>query len=158
MKSNFVKQFVMPVVVLLIICVVCVGVLAILNDVLYVYVETAYETVTGQILGSVENSDGSYTITALGKNGYSSGTVTMDVTIDTDGTITSITLVESDGQSFIGNFSQDNFDSWYVGQSGDVALSDSTLSGASMSSTAINNAVNIALDYASLYLGIGGAN
>ncbi len=158
MKNNFVKQFVMPVVILLIICVVCVGVLAVLNDVLYVYVETAYDTVTGQILGSVENEDGSYTITALGKNGYSGGTVTMDVTIDTDGTITAVALVESVNQSFIDNFSQENFDSWYVGQAGDIALDDSKLAGASGSSTAINNAVNIALDYASIYLEIGGAN
>ncbi len=158
MKNNFVKQFVMPVVILLVICVVCVGVLAILNDVLYVYVETAYETVTGQILGSVENSDGSYTITALGKNGFNGGTVTMDITIDSDGVITEVVVLENDGQSFMGNFSQDNFDSWYVGQSGDVALNDSLLSGATYTSTAVNNAVNIALDYASLYLGIGGAN
>ncbi len=156
MKNNFVKQFVMPVVVLLAICIVCVGILAVLNDVLYVYVETAYETVSGQIIGSEENADGSYTIEALGKNGYQSGTVTMDVTISADGEITALTIVRSDAQSWIDMVTQESLDAYYLGETADSAVDYDKLGGASYTSTAINNAVNVAIEYFNILT--GGAN
>lgn len=158
MSNNFVKQYVMPVAVLLVICIVCVGVLSVLNDVLYVEVETTYETSTGKIVEYVANDDGSYTVTAIGMYGYDTGTVTMDIVVGADGVITAVTITDNDGQSFIDKITQYMLDGWYVGQSvgSNVALSNAVNTAASKTSNAINNAVNVVCEYCRIYLGLGG--
>lgn len=103
--------------------------------------------------GSVDkvftSADGSIVVQATGIGGFSDGTVTVNVII-ADGVIKGWYIVSSQSQSYISNITAAQEASWYVGQSisSEIALGDNKVSGVTRSSTAINNAVNMACYYA----------
>ncbi len=102
-------------------------------------------------INKVYNGTNGTVIEATGTGGYSNGTVTVDVVIGDDA-IKAWWIVGNEGQTFINRFFDDwaNVSKWYVGSSinDPIALGDNKVTGASMSSTAINNAVNAACSYA----------
>lgn len=180
------KQSVIAVAILLAICFVCVGLLALLNDLLYVsddvrfaramskiYPDATFDVADvekninvsddnyGRVTMHAKASDGAYIIESVGKNGYANGTVTLYVVVKQEGdvaTIKSWTIKENVGQSYIGNIPDPAKSGWYIGA--DVAdvitlNSDVITSGATMSSTAINNAINMAALYARVNLALG---
>lgn len=98
------------------------------------------------------SADGTLVITATGNGGYSGGTVTINVVIS-NGTIAGWYIVSNDKQSFLPNIEavwDTQAKDWYVHSpiDKDIALGNNKVAGTSMSSTAINNAVNMACAYA----------
>ncbi len=104
------------------------------------------------------SNDGAIIVEATGKGGFMSGTVTINVII-AENTIKGWSIVSNVDQSFIGNIKDEHMTSWYKGQSIDapIVLGNNVVTGTTMSSTAINNAVNMACYYARNTLQQGGA-
>ena len=80
------------------------------------------------------------------------GTIDMVVGVDTDGCVTGVSIVSMSETSGLGaNASRQSFRDQYVGKSGSVALSKQggeidALTGATVTSTAVTNGVNAALN------------
>lgn len=112
----------------------------------------------GEIIKVYLSSDGSIVVQSLGKGGFSNGTVTLNVVI-AESKIKGWNIVANENQSFIGNIKSEHMTTWYVGQSiaGALELGDNKVTGTTMSSTAINNAINMACYYARNTLQQGGA-
>lgn len=104
------------------------------------------------------STDGAIMVEATGKGGFASGTVTVNVII-ADSVIKGWTIVSNVDQSYIGNIKNEHMTSWYVGQSigQPIELGSNKVTGTTLSSTAINNAVNMACYYARNTLQQGGA-
>ena len=175
-----VKQWVVPIAVLVCICLVCVLLLALCNDLLYidddtrlsramqkvypsfdlkekVKVDSANATASyGQVNQVLLSKDGTYVIEALGVGGYQGGSVTLYVVIGADATIKGWAVKENDKQSYIDRVPSNAGTTWYVGKdvSNELALE---MTGATvvLTSTAINNAINMACYYARTALGLG---
>ena len=181
--SPAVKQWLIPIAVLVCICLVCGLLLALCNDLLYVSDELKLARAMGKIysgygegdkewneananFAAVKNdfgtvtdikkaADGAYVISAKGGGGYK-GTVTVYVVVkqeNGDAIIKAWTVKEHDGETFLGNITSKEQKAWYVGKSiadynsEAFALSNNKVSGTTLSSTAINNAVKSACVY-----------
>lgn len=112
----------------------------------------------GEVIKVYTSTDGAVVVQALGKGGFSNGTVTLNVVI-AESTIKGWSIVANVGQSYIGTIKPEHMTKWYVGQSigGSLELGDNKVTGTTMSSTAINNAINMACYYARNTLQQGGA-
>ena len=182
------RQWLVPIAVLVCICLVCGLLLALCNDLLYVSDEDKLNRAMGKIysaygegdkewnaananFAAVDNdygtitdikkaADGAYVISAKGGGGYNSGGVTIYLVVKqevvngkNDAIIKAWTIKENDGQTFLGNITGKQQTSWYVGKSitdfkGDgFAVSNNKVSGTTLTSTAINNAVKSACQY-----------
>lgn len=96
------------------------------------------------------STDGAIVIEATGNGGYEGGTVTINVVI-ADNVIKGWWIVSNEKQSFLPNIiNSADAQNWYVGTAidGDLTLGNNKVSGTTMSSTAINNAINTACEYA----------
>ena len=99
-----------------------------------------------------KSTNGAVVIETTGTGGFARGTVTIDVVIN-DGVIESWWIVSDVSQSYLGDILKawDTVKNWYVGSSinENIELTDDNkFTGVTMSSTAINNAVNTACKYA----------
>ena len=181
-------QAVKAVAVLVAICLVCVVLLAVCNDLLYVSDETKLARAMQKIYADYGNGDeefnkanenfaavandygtvtdvkkaedGAYVITSKGGGGYK-GSITVYVVIKPetvngkgDAIVKAWTIKEHDGETFLANITSKQQSTWYVGKSvtefntDSFALSNNKVSGTTLSSTAINNAVKCACQYA----------
>ena len=180
------KNHILPIVVLLVICLVCVGALAILNDVLYVSDEVKFARAMGKIYpdgqftsstsvsyenpnygsvssvteGTDKNTKGRVVvIEATSTNvGFSSGNVTLYVVVGENGNTANIvawSVKDNVGQSYMGKI--DGVNKWYIGSdiANEIPMESNKTSGASMTSNAINMAINAAADYARNFLEMG---
>ena len=164
-------QAVKAVAVLVVICLVCGALLALCNDLLYIDDDTRLSRSMQKIYPEFEldkelavdasvtsdygkvnkvylSKDGTYIIEALGVGGYQGGTVTLYVVIGSDAKIKGWAVKENDKQSYIDRVPASAGTTWYVGMdiSSDLPL---VMTGATVvaTSTAINNAVNMAAYY-----------
>ena len=112
----------------------------------------------GSILKVYKSVEGDYILQSRGIGGYGNGTVTLYVAISaSDSTIVGWAIESNNGQTFIGNITEKYTKEWYVGSrvDGDLSLGNNKVSGTTLSSTAINNAINMAAFYCMNALGIG---
>lgn len=179
------KQSLIAIAVLVVICLVCSLLLALCNDLLYVSDEEKLNRAMAKIYagyksddefnnnftlsnntnsyGTVtdvkKSTDGAYVISAKGGGGYKN-TITIYLVVKQEtvagkpnAVIKAWSIKEHDGETFLGNITSKQQSSWYVGKSiadfdGDAfALSNNKVSGTTLSSTAINNAVKAACQY-----------
>ncbi len=170
--------------VLVCICVVCVTLLAVCNELMYISDDERFDrslskiyygfekdpsfsttpvsqfasnaAYKGQVKNVYKGKTGDYIIEVLGGGGYQDGSVTLYVVIKADATIGGWTVKENVNQSYIDNLPSNAGSSWYVGKevSGDLEL-DMTGATVRLTSTAINNAINMAAYYARSALGLG---
>ena len=115
---------------------------------------------------SVMNT-GDYIVSATGTEGFEGGTVTCWVVVETENGAVSgikkVVIASNDKQSYIGYITDATLDRFTTAFDGsDFALSDweanDLTGGASMSTTAIINSVNIAKNFVSANLISGGEN
>lgn len=175
-----VLQAVKAIAVLVIICLVCVLLLALCNDLLYIDDNTRLEramqkvyssfvldkevAVTGtssnpaygQINKIYLSKDGAYIIESKGVGGYQNGSVTLYVVVGSDAKIKAWAVKENDKQSYIDRVPSSAGTTWYVGEDVSNTL-DLVMTGATvvLTSTAINNAINMAALYCRTELGLG---
>lgn len=174
------KSAIKTVAVLLGICLVCGFLLAICNDLFFISdnvrferamkniypdfaddgkpaVDSSYKAPAyGSIAQVFKSKDGAYILETTGNGGYK-GTVTTYTVIGADAKIKAWTVKEYTGETLMSNIGDAQYKSWYIGQdiSGGIALGNFYVSGTTKSSTAINNAINVACDYAMNCLGLG---
>ena len=183
--NPIVKQWIIPIAVLVVICLVCGLLLALCNDLLYVSddvklaraMQKIYKGYgngdkefneanknfkpvnigSGTITDIKKAEDGAYVVTAKGGGGYK-GTITIYVVVKqtedkTDAVVKAWTIKEHDGETFLGNITSKQQTSWYVGKSiadfekDSFSVSNNKVSGTTLSSTAINNAMKAACQY-----------
>ena len=173
MKS--IKEFIIPTLVLFLICFVAAALLAVTNDVtapvIKANAEAAEQTAMKEVLpdakefGEAASNDyGTYSpaydesgnvvgyaVTAVGKGGYD-GTITLMVGIDADGKVANINFLEINETPSIGGKIPKNtgFLDQFKGLFGSAALTKNggtvnAVSGATKTSTAVTDAVNNAL-------------
>ncbi len=158
--------------VLVCICFVCVALLAVCNEFLYiddaerfaramrdVYSDyspaegfeadlTHTSAPTGNVKNVYKSKDGVYIIEAVGNDGYQGGTVTLYVLINPDATIKSWAIKENTLQSYIARVPSNAGTRWYVGKRVDEEFGKD-MTGATVIKTtdAIYNAVKAAAWY-----------
>ena len=178
-RNPAVKQWIIPIAVLVVICLVCGALLALLNDLLYidddtrlsrsmqkVYpdfklqedkpVDTSVTVPNGRINRVLLSTDGTYVIEALGTGGFQGGSVTLYVVVGADALIKGWAVKENDKQSYIDRIPSDAGTTWYVGKdiSNELPL-EMTGATVKLTSTAINNSINAAAAYCRSVLGLG---
>lgn len=189
-KNPSLNAAVKAVAVLVCICFVCVALLAVCNELLYIsdeerlnrslsklYTDETFEVDSsfngtpnsqfaansaykGKVNKVYKGTNGDYIIEALGGGGYSDGSVTLYVVIGTNqegmSFIKAWAVKENVNQSYIDKVPSNAGKTWYVGKdiSGELELE---MTGATvvLTSTAIQNAVNMAAYYARTALGLG---
>ena len=159
------KELVLPVIVLVVICLICSALLAVLNDItapiieentkaetLAAYVSVLPEGTTSDDMTEVENvttANGDVAVKAAA-SGYSGKDVTVYVAFDAEGAVSNISIDASTQTTGIGSkVADDSFASGFVGWNGGEVSNGSpvdALSGATYSSNAVFNAVNAAID------------
>ncbi len=103
--------------------------------------------------------DGAYVITAVGSGGYG-GDVSVYLVVKQQGegsskdvVIMAWTFAEADGETLLTQFGSTQFNSWYKGKSitaytdSSFELNNNKVTGATLTSTAVNNAVKAACDF-----------
>lgn len=109
----------------------------------------------GEVTKVYESGDGATILQVIGKQGYSNGTITLNVAIKDD-KIVGWSIVSNEKQSFIGNILNkwDTYKNWFIGDSIDKTQSIVTPdagegkgSGATYTENAISNAINTACKY-----------
>ena len=171
-ESNF-KALVLPVIVLVVICLVCSALLAVLNDATAPIIEAntkaetlaAYLSVlpegttaddlqdvtvtTANVTGAVKTADGMAVVQSTAA-GYSGNLVTVYAAFDTTGTLTALSVDASTQTTGIGSkVSGDSFASGFIGWNGGEVASGSpvdSIAGATYSSNGAFNAINAAID------------
>ncbi len=161
------------IVVLILIAVVLGGALSILNDVLYVSAEEevnrAIKKIYGREIGWEEKEldpefylleDGNYLVQSTGADGYKKGTVTLWVVLSFDGGqlkgIEKISYAGNQSQSLMSKFGDEQYKKYLEDFDGgyfDSSDSRYIVGGATYTSHAITNSVNMALFYAENALG-----
>ena len=170
-KQSAFKELVLPVIVLVVICLVCSALLAVLNDVTAPIIEAnnhaetlaAYVSVlpegtvtddmtevegltTDGVEGAVTTSAGAVAVKAAA-SGYSGKAVTVYVAFDTEGAISAISIDGSTQTTGIGSkVSDDAFASGFIGWNGGEVASVDSIAGATYSSNGAFNAINAAID------------
>lgn len=137
MKNNLFVQSLKTILVLVAICLVCGGLLALANDLFYVDDATKF-TQTAQVIypgfatdtqlevdgsfsyprGNVnsvtKSKDGGYILDVTGTGGYNNGTVTLYVGVNARGHITGWSIKDNVGQSFISKITGNHQKTWYI--------------------------------------------
>lgn len=173
-KQSAFKELVLPVIVLVVICLVCSALLAVLNDVTAPIIDanTKAETLaaylavlpegttdadltevaditTPDVEGAVTTSAGAAAVKAAA-SGYSGKDVTVYVAFDMDGTISNISVDASTQTTGIGSkVADESFTSGFIGWNGGAVSSGNPVDGvasATYSSNAVFTAVNAAID------------
>ena len=105
-----------------------------------------------------KSKDGAYVLTAKGIGGYG-GTVTLNVAVGgkDDPTFKGWTIVESEGETLLGNITKKHYSTWYIGKRLDdsLELGSNYVTGTTMTSNAINNAINMVAYYCMNVLKLG---
>lgn len=181
-KKATILQAVKAVAVLVVICLVCCLLLSVFNDLLYISDEDRFNrsmakiypdfkpdasfdgklddanktAAFGEVKKVLRSTDGTYIVEALGTGGYNGGSVTLYVVVGADAKIISWAVKENVAQSYINRIPSDAGTRWYVGKEVSNTL-DLEMSGATvvLTSTAINNAVNMAALYCRTALKLG---
>ena len=166
-ESNF-KALVLPVIVLVVICLVCSALLAVLNDATAPIIEanTKAETLlpegttaddlqdvtvtTANVTGAVKTADGMAVVQSTAA-GYSGNLVTVYAAFDTTGTLTALSVDASTQTTGIGSKTgEESFYGGYVGWSAsqqvEVGNPVDAIGGATISSRAVVSAINSAID------------
>ena len=169
-KQSAFKELVLPVIVLVVICLVCSALLAVLNDVTAPIIEAnnhaetlaAYVSVlpegtvtddmtevegltTDGVEGAVTTSAGAVAVKAAA-SGYSGKAVTVYVAFDTEGAISAIsTQTTGIGSKVSGDSFASGFIGWNEGEVTSGSPVDS-IAGATYSSNGAFNAINAAID------------
>lgn len=173
-KQSAFKELVLPVIVLVVICLVCSALLAVLNDVTAPIIEentkaetlAAYLSVlpegategdmtelsgltTPDVQGAVTTSTGAAAVKAA-STGYSGKDVTVYVAFDANGAIANISVDASTQTTGIGSkVAEDSFTSGFIGWADGAVSSGAPVDGiasATYSSNAVFAAVNAAID------------
>lgn len=173
-KQSPFKELILPVIVLVVICLVCSALLAVLNDVTAPIIEentkaetlAAYLSVlpegttdadmtelegltTPDVEGAVTTTSGAAAVKAA-SSGYSGKDVTVYVAFDTNGAISNISVDASTQTTGIGSkVADESFTSGFIGWNGGAVSSGSPVDGvasATYSSNAVFSAVNAAID------------
>ncbi|MDY6006700.1 MAG: FMN-binding protein [Gemmiger sp.] len=173
-KQSASKELVFPVVVLVVICLVCSAILAVLNNITAPIIEAntraetlaAYVSVlpqgtttdeltevenltTANVSGAVRTAAGDVAVKSAA-TGYSGKDVTVYVAFDADGAISGISIDASTQTTGIGSkVGEERFASGFMGwNSGKVSAGSpvDSVSGATYSTNAVYNAVNAAID------------
>ena len=173
-KQSASKELVFPVVVLVVICLVCSAILAVLNNITAPIIEAntraetlaAYVSVlpqgtttdeltevenltTANVSGAVKTAAGDVAVKAAA-TGYSGKDVTVYVAFDADGAISGISIDASTQTTGIGSkVGEERFASGFMGWNGGKVSAGSrvdSVSGATYSTNAVYNAVNAAID------------
>ncbi|MEE0801042.1 MAG: FMN-binding protein [Gemmiger sp.] len=171
-ESNF-KVLVFPVIVLVVICLVCSALLAVLNnatapviaenqraETLAAYVgvlpegtetddmtEVTVPDGTEGVQGAVTTTAGDAAVKAAAA-GYSGKDVTVYVAFATDGTISAITIDASTQTTGIGSkVAEDSFAQQFIGMDGSAGVEVDGIAGATYSSNAVKSAVQSAVDF-----------
>ena len=174
-KQSAFKDLVLPVIVLVVICLVCSALLAVLNDVTAPIIDAntkaetlaAYLSVlpegttdadltevtditTPDVEGAVTTSAGAAAVKAAA-SGYSGKDVTVYVAFDMDGTISNISVDASTQTTGIGSKTgEESFWSGFIGWNAAEPVSAGnpvdTIAGATVSSNAVITALNSAID------------
>lgn len=173
-KQSAFKELVLPVIVLVVICLVCSALLAVLNDVTAPIIEentkaetlAAYLSVlpegttdadltvvknisTADVEGAVTTASGAAAVKAA-SSGYSGKDVTVYVAFDADGAISNISVDASTQTTGIGSkVADESFTSGFIGWNGGAVSSGNPVDGvasATYSSNAVFSAVNAAID------------
>ncbi|MCH5153122.1 MAG: FMN-binding protein [Clostridiales bacterium] len=116
-------------------------------------IDSSFTATNGTVNKVYTSTDGSVVIEATGTGGFSGGTVSINVVI-ADGVIKGWWIAYYDAsQTYMPTKiipAWNTVKNWYVGSSinADIVLGDNMITDATMSSTAINNAVNTACKYA----------
>lgn len=173
------------VLILVAICLICALILAVCNDLFYVSpseltarkLKAVYadfqtdETFDGKVVeehatdanfGTVtevyRSTDGAYVVKAVGNGGYKGKGVEVLVAVKSDGVIAGWTVTSWNGETLSSNFTNKHFSTWYVGQKIRTTFSaqtDGIVSGTTMSSGAIAQAMNMASKYLIEAYGLG---
>ena len=165
-ESNF-KALVLPVIVLVVICLVCSALLAVLNnatapiieantkaETLAAYLSVLPEGTTADdlqnVTGAVKTADGMAVVQSTAA-GYSGNLVTVYAAFDTTGTLTALSVDASTQTTGIGSKTgEESFYGGYVGWSASqqVELGNpvDAIGGATISSRAVVSAINSAID------------
>ena len=170
-KQRAFKELVLPVIVLVVICLVCSALLAVLNDVTAPIIEentkadtlAAYLSVlpggttdgdmtelegltTPDVLGAVTTSSGAAAVKAA-SSGYSGKDVTVYVAFDTEGAISNISVDASTQTTGIGSkVAEEGFTSGFIGCAVSSGNPVDGVASATYSSNAVFSAVNAAID------------
>ena len=173
-KQSAFKELVLPVIVLVVICLVCSALLAVLNDVTAPIIDentkaetlAAYLSVlpegttdadltevkdisTADVEGAVTTASGAAAVKAA-SSGYSGKDVTVYVAFDADGAISNISVDASTQTTGIGSkVADESFTSGFIGWNGGAVSSGNPVDGvasATYSSNAVFSAVNAAID------------
>ena len=174
-KQSASKELVFPVVVLVVICLVCSAILAVLNNITAPIIEAntraetlaAYVSVlpqgtttdeltevenltTANVSGAVKTAAGDVAVKAAA-TGYSGKDVTVYVAFDADGAISGISIDASTQTTGIGSkVAEDSYEESYVGiegSEGSGAVDVDAIAGATYSSNAAETAIKNAVDY-----------
>ena len=178
--NPFVHQWVIPIAVLVVICLVCGMLIAICNDLLYISkAEKDRRTIAkvypdykpdptfdntldpafaknddyGEVLDVYKSDDGTFIISAKGKGGYG-GTVTVMVAYRADGTIAAWAIQESDGETFLANITNKHMQTWFIGDhfsKTQNTVTPNTGAGKGSGATLTENAISNAINMASYY-------
>jgi len=168
-ESNF-KALVLPVIVLVVICLVCSALLAVLNDATAPIIEAntkaetlaAYLSVlpegttaddlqdvtvtTANVTGAVKTADGMAVVQSTAA-GYSGNLVTVYAAFDTTGTLTALSVDASTQTTGIGSKTgEESFYGWSASQQVEVGNPVDAIGGATISSRAVVSAINSAID------------
>ena len=169
-ESNF-KALVLPVIVLVVICLVCSALLAVLNnatapiieantkaETLAAYLSVLPEGTTADVsrlppanvTGAVKTADGMAVVQSTAA-GYSGNLVTVYAAFDTTGTLTALSVDASTQTTGIGSKTgEESFYGGYVGWSAsqqvEVGNPVDAIGGATISSRAVVSAINSAID------------
>ena len=106
----------------------------------------------GDGVSAVYRADDLGYVVRVTTNGFG-GAIDMMVGVDTDGTVTGISVISHSETASLGaNCTREDFRSQFVGASGEVAVTKDggqieALTGATVTSRAVSGGVNLALDY-----------
>lgn len=113
----------------------------------------------GEIKSVVKATDGGYVVEVLGNGGYKNGNVTLYVAFSANKLIKGWSIKDSVNQSFVSKITDHYQKTWYIPENetdytlpDEYPLGNNKATGATYTSTAVNNAINTAVYYAKHHL------
>lgn len=113
----------------------------------------------GEIKSVVKATDGGYVVEVVGNGGYKNGNVTLYVAFSANKLIKGWSIKDSVNQSFVSKITDRHQKTWYIPENetdytlpDEYPLGNNKATGATYTSTAVNNAINTAVYYAKHHL------
>lgn len=113
----------------------------------------------GEIKSVVKATDGGYVVEVVGNGGYKNGSVTLYVAFSANKLIKGWSIKDSVNQSFVSKITDRHQKTWYIPENetdytlpDEYPLGNNKATGATYTSTAVNNAINTAVYYAKHHL------